>query len=101
MLKDDSINIIRLTQQGIEQCLFGFREIGIINSNMEDGIYKTKPEIEVIFKKHQTKIRSIAKQLVHPTNKIEKIIANYPSNIFNNLDYDDIDIPEVQISLDL
>jgi len=101
MLKDDSINIIRLTQQGIEQCLFGFREIGIINSNMEDGIYKTKPEIEVIFKKHQTKIKSISKQLVHPTNKIEKIIANYPSNIFNNLDYDDIAIPEVQISLDL
>ena len=44
---------------------------------------------------------SISKQLVHPTNKIEKIIANYPSNIFNNLDYDDIAIPEVQISLDL
>ena len=55
----------------------------------------------VILKKHQTKIRSISKQLVHPTNKIEKIIAIYPSNIFNNLDYDDIDIPEVQISLDL
>jgi len=101
MLKDDSINIIRLSQQGIEQCLFGFREMAIINSDMEDGKYKTKPEIQVIFKKHQTKIRSILKQLDHPTNKIEKIIEIYPSNIFNNLDYDDIDIPEVQISLDL